>query len=147
MEIDIIEGLVKQQPAWMSAFPVVVCVEYSIDIQPHPTSGKGDLLLSNPDFTHYLVVEVKRHSRSNRKLLHQMNRYRDAVKSTCEPHIKVDGAAVAAGKLVCYVRDERFRPYKHRRRPSQPRCLFHRYYPHRVDTTSRLNPAWVRCSR
>ena len=120
METDIIEDLLRSKPAWMLAFPNLVGLEYPIQIQPCDRLGRGDLLLSNENFEKFLVVEVKRHTRKNGRLLHQLFRYRDAVKRKF-PDAEVDGAAVANGMLLAYVRDRDFRPYKYRQQ--RPRAI------------------------
>ena len=65
------------------------------------------------DGSHFLAVEVKRHMKRNSVLIAQMICYREAVKLV-NPSARVDGAAVAAGNLLLYLKDEDFRPYKPR---------------------------------
>lgn len=105
MELDIIEDLLECRPGWTRSFPVVVGVEYAID-PFNKYAGRGDLVLSNEASTRFLVVELKRHTRARAKLLSQMVYYRDCCKRR-HPFARVDCAAVAAGQLVAYRRDNR----------------------------------------
>ena len=114
MELDVIHSLLDKRPTWLAPFPVVVCIEYEIEVPPGLT-GRGDLLLCNEDRSRFLAVEIKRHERHNRFLVKQMHRYRAAVKQK-NPCVRVDGAAVVGDQLLQYISDEGFRPYVHKPR-------------------------------
>lgn len=119
MELDVIHKLLDDRPPWIVAFPVVVSIEYEIQVPPG-LIGRGDLLLCNQERSRFLAVEIKRHEKRNRFLVRQMHRYRAAVKQR-NPNVRVDGAAVAGGQLLQYISDEGFKPYIHRtrRKPRQ----------------------------
>lgn len=105
MELDIIHALTESDDAWLAPFPIVFGVEYYV----HPAQkhlGRGDLILCDRDYMHFLVVELKRTRKNKAKLIQQMYFYRDHLKYKYIDCL-VDCAAVAEGKLVQYVTDDR----------------------------------------
>ena len=104
MELDIIADLIWSDAAWLAPFPVVFDVEYFV----YPEAkhiGRGDVVFCDPEYTHFIVVELKRSERHMKKLLHQMYYYRDHLKHK-KPHCLVDCAAVADGKLIRFATDD-----------------------------------------
>lgn len=102
MELDIIHDLIQKRPSWLKPFPITYAVEYYID--PNPCKGKGDLIVCNEKYDKFLVVEVKRTKRKNKKLLRQMIFYHSQFKAKM-PNVSVDCAAVAKGDLLIYMKD------------------------------------------
>lgn len=103
MEIDIIHDLLQKQPTWLKPFPITYAVEYYID--PDPCKGKGDLIVCNENYDKFLVIEVKRTKRKNKKLLRQMIFYHAQFKIKMSSNVTVDCAAVAKGELLIYLKD------------------------------------------
>lgn len=102
MEIDIIYDLLHKCPYWLKPFPVIYAIEYFVDV--NQCNGKGDLIVCNKNRSRYLVIELKRSKRKNKKLLYQMIFYRQQFKFKM-PHVPIDCAAVADGNLLAYVED------------------------------------------
>lgn len=102
MELDIIHDLIQKRPSWLVPFPITYAVEYYID--PDPCKGKGDLIVCNERYDKFLVIEVKRTKRKNKKLLRQMIFYHSQFKAKM-PDVSVDCAAVAKGDLLIYMED------------------------------------------
>lgn len=103
MEYQHIMELLASNPAWLRPFPMVWGIEYYVDpLAKH--AGRGDLVVCDEDYSHFLVVEVKKSLRFRQKLIAQMLHYRDHMKWKA-PMLKVDCAAVQDGKLIQYRRD------------------------------------------
>lgn len=100
MELDIIWDLIDSNPAWLSPFTVVYDIEYFV----HPTAhhlGKGDLIMCDDAFEHFLVIEIKRNRKRIPKLISQMNYYHDILRLKL-PDKRIDCAAVAGKSLIAY---------------------------------------------
>lgn len=103
MEYAQIRALVADNPSWLAPFPVTCAIEYFVESTCHHI-GRGDLIMCNETYDHFMVVEVKQSRHSTCKLLAQMLHYRDHLKWKL-PMAKVDCAAVQNGELIAIRHD------------------------------------------
>lgn len=103
MEFDQILALLMDNPPWLTAFPVTCAVEYFVEPSAQH-AGRGDLVMCNEAYNHFMVVEVKRSKHATPKLLAQMLHYRDHLKWKL-PGVRVDCAAVRDGELIAIRHD------------------------------------------
>lgn len=103
MEYDLILALLMHNPPWLAPFPITCGIEYFVDPTTKHT-GRGDLVVCNESYDHFMVVELKQSKHARAKLMAQMLHYRDHLKWKL-PMVKVDCAAVQDGKLLTLRRD------------------------------------------
>lgn len=103
MEYAQITALLTHSPSWLAPFPVTCAIEYFVESSSQHI-GKGDLILCNEAYDHFMVVEVKQSRYGTCKLLAQMLHYRDHLKWKL-PMVRVDCAAVQNGQLIAIRHD------------------------------------------